>query len=320
MYAQLGDIVFDLQLGFDLYDDTKTASYAELSLISGKPRLQRTGDLLATIMLNFSFHRQFCIPEDEYNRLNQKRIDGEVLTLIWGTGAVEGQFVITELKKNLVSLATLGEVIHMTCGVTLKEYYTPSQPDAGKKEAQKNAFATDLNRPLPENVEVTEPSEATDVMDDVMESDRDGEVVTTSMLLSTKRADAYNDVIDKAQAFVDNVIETKGQITGVIASITKLQTALTGKLTANPNLNVIAPHLQPALGVAQAAVSATDTLVASYSTLPNPVETLPDANQVLGVMAQTVSKTADLVNALKNLKAAGQPLAVAIATGQEVDT
>lgn len=319
MYAQLSDIVFELMFGFDLYEDTQATNYAELPLVLGKPRLQRVGEQLQNINLSINFASQFCVPEVEFDRLNQKRIAGEVCAFIWGNGDVEGDFVITELKKTINALRD-GNVLHMTVTVALREYYDPNKIGNLKKLAEKKAFAVDLNRPLPENVDVSEPSDGTEVMSNIFSQDRKADLVTNALNQAKKVSDAYNAIIDKAQSFVDDVISGAGAITGVLASINKLQTALSGKMTANPTLSTIAPNLSAALTAAQTAISAADTLVQSYSSMPNPVTTISEANSVLGVIAQTVSKTADVVTAMKNLRDASQPIALYVATGKEIDT
>lgn len=147
MYAQLGSIKFELAYGFETYENSASASYAEHALIENKPRLQRTGNGLDEISFTLNLHLGFCNPDNEWERFLQAKDLGDVLPFVWGTGAVVGDFVITTLKRNIQKTDKDGFVIWSKVDITLREYTTPDKEAARLKQAQQNAFATSLRQP-----------------------------------------------------------------------------------------------------------------------------------------------------------------------------
>lgn len=139
MYAQLGTIIFETLVTFDSMDIGKSANYAEHALIEGKPRLQAVGDNLDEIGLSFKFHASFCDPQEQLNQLEQYLLDREVLPLVSGAGRVYGNFVITDLKQNILQTADDGTVIEANCEISLKEYVTDELLEEKKKQKIANA-------------------------------------------------------------------------------------------------------------------------------------------------------------------------------------
>lgn len=148
MYAQLGDIVFELAYGFETYSSTAAASYAEHALVENKPRLQRTGNGLDEVNFSLNLHIGFCNPDNEWARLLQAKDLGDVLSLVWGTGDVVGDFVILTCKRDIIKTDKDGFVIASKVEVSLKEYTTPDKEAARLQQAKQNAFATSLRQPL----------------------------------------------------------------------------------------------------------------------------------------------------------------------------
>ena len=65
MFAQLGDIQFDLITYFDGINSTVTYNYAEHERINNKTLLQFMGENLQEFTIKLNLHSNFCVPEDE---------------------------------------------------------------------------------------------------------------------------------------------------------------------------------------------------------------------------------------------------------------
>ena len=69
MFAQLGDIEFDLITYFNGLDETVSYNYAQHERINNKPILQFMGMNLQEQDIKLNFHNSFCMPEDEIKKL-----------------------------------------------------------------------------------------------------------------------------------------------------------------------------------------------------------------------------------------------------------
>jgi phage protein U len=318
MYAQLGDIVFETLKGFTAYTDKQETTYAEHALIENKPRLQRTGEKLQEINLTIDFHSAFCQPDVEMAKLQQLRLNGEILTFIWGSGDVEGDFVIKSISKKLNDLAGDGNSINITADLELIEYYNPDKPNSNKLLAKRNAFATKLTTPLPGDETVDPPSDGVAAMKDVSKTDLNANNFSKTIKTATDKANANNLIIDKAQDFVNSISRVKGLVNKMVTEINNSLSLLNVKIGANPKIVQIATTLNAAISAAGTVVTSAQNLLTSYDNLPASVTTIPQANAVLGVMATGTQVSADLINAIKDLKTAAQPLASATATRQDI--
>jgi phage protein U len=317
MYSQLGDIKFITLFGPDQYDDNRETEFAEVALINRKSRLQRVGEKLQEVNLNISLNHSFCVPEEVYNLMDDKRANAEILPLIWGSGQVEGDFVIRSIKKQITELNPNGSWREIVLQLALIEYYNPDKISEVKKTAQRDAFATSLASPTPENIDTTEPSAATDVMADVSAADRNNIQVNDKLNSAANKTNGYSAPIDKAQVFVNQVKSDSFQVKKLIRTTKEILSGVGVKLAANPALTAIATSLTADITAANVAVTGAETVVNGYSSLPDPVSTLSEANQVLDVMADTVQATNDLEAANKNVQKSAQPLAAAIAARKE---
>jgi phage protein U len=165
MYAQLGSIQFENLKSFTQFDKTGSAIYAEHALIDSKPRLQRTGSSLDELSIAMRFHVGFpCIPTEEVGKLKTARDEGEVLTLSWGNGRIEGNFVITQLSETIEDQDREGNIFAIVVSCTLLEFSTANrlqqQQDQNRKKAaavgKKKPVAKKLNNPVTCSKTVTE--------------------------------------------------------------------------------------------------------------------------------------------------------------------
>ena len=100
MFAQLGDIKFELITYFNGLNETVSYNYAQHERIENKPILQFIGKNLQEENIKLNFHRNFCIPEDEIKSLIEVADAATPLKFIKGNGDYVGVFVIEEIGKH----------------------------------------------------------------------------------------------------------------------------------------------------------------------------------------------------------------------------
>ena len=71
MFAQLGEIKFDLITYFNGIEETNSYNYAEHPRINQKPMLQFLGENLQEQSIKLNFHTNFCTPELEIKKLKE---------------------------------------------------------------------------------------------------------------------------------------------------------------------------------------------------------------------------------------------------------
>lgn len=134
MFAQLGDIKFELITYFNGLNETVSYNYAQHERIENKPILQFMGKNLLEEDIKLNFHRNFCIPEDEIKKLTDVADNASPLKFIKGNGEYVGVFVIQEIGKTTEQAAPDGTLMSVQVDVRLKEY-TGKIPE--KKQEQK---------------------------------------------------------------------------------------------------------------------------------------------------------------------------------------
>lgn len=314
MYAQLGDIVFSGLLGPNKFEDSFTTDYAEHNLVENKPRLEAIGEKLQEITLSIKLHRAFTTPELFFDQLNNHRLNRTILPLLWGSGDIEGDFVIKSINRKFIQQADDGAITEMDLDIVLSEYFDPDKIGTQRKRAQKEAFATNTANPLPEGSELPPASPGADVIKDVNNADVQSNNLNKIMNDSVNSASTYSTQIQQAQNFVDTIGLVENRILTSIGALQNLVSVLQVKMAANPVLATIAPALNAQLVLAQSAINAANVVVGSYSSMPNPVTTLPQALAVLTIMSDTTNATTNLISAMKEVKKANQPLVAAVLT------
>lgn len=122
MFAQLGDIKFELITYFNGLTETVSYNYAQHDRIENKPLLQFLGKNLLEENLKLNFHRTFCIPEDELNNLIEVADKAEPLKFIKGNGEYVGVFIIEEISKTTEQASPEGDLLSIQVDIRLKEY------------------------------------------------------------------------------------------------------------------------------------------------------------------------------------------------------
>ena len=133
MFAQLGDIKFELITYFNGLTETVSYNYAQHERIENKPLLQFLGKNLLEENIKLNFHRTFCVPEDELKNLVEVADKAEPLKFIKGNGEYIGVFVIEEIGKTTEQASPEGDLISVQVDVRLKEY-TGKIPEDDEQE------------------------------------------------------------------------------------------------------------------------------------------------------------------------------------------
>lgn len=122
MFAQLGDIQFDLITYFDGINSTVTYNYAEHERINNKTLLQFMGENLQEFTIKLNLHSSFCVPEDEILKIRTEAKLGKPLKFIKGNGEYVGAFVILQIQKTTEQTSPEGDLISVQVELQLKEY------------------------------------------------------------------------------------------------------------------------------------------------------------------------------------------------------
>jgi len=318
MYLQLGDIVFEGLLGFESFNDTIEASYAQHELINRKPRLQRTGDGLREFTGKIALHAGFCIPEEQYEKLEAKRSSGEIMPLLYGNGKYEGDYILKSINRTPAQTDQTGAYVLITLDITLLEAGSNPSGALRRAQAKSEAFAVTANRPLPVNSDITavnNPALAvannnkiagqsgTAVNEEFKAVDKQIAAVPDPMVTSIPPAQKFMDVLPSVTAIVNRSLND-------LETSLDLMTALMG---SNPTINTYSPTLAASVSAAQVVLMAAQTLISNLAGLPNPVNTTPDAITILGFQKDTVTLGEDLVAALKTLNTSSVGVTAAVA-------
>ena len=308
MYAQLGNIKFETMVGFDSLDDTRAMNYAEHALIDSKPRLQRTGSALQELGISASFHVAFCNPELQYDALNQACSNGEILTLVYGNGYVEGDFVIMSVSRKVNQTDSNGNYVHITCDISLKEYASKDKLVVAMERALSNAFAVDVKRPLPVNIPTVPKSPASATSAYIADAKKQTSFFKKQVDRLDSAQRAVNPLIDKAQAFRDKCQVVQSRLDGYIdkmnVRISQVQDAINVY-----DIEVLCPDLQAQVNACNAVTSQASSIVGQYVSFPSVVNTVIQATSILSVADQTYAITAELATEYAKLEQAAQGLA-----------
>ncbi len=136
MFAQLGDIRFELITYFDGLEGSQKYDFAEHQVIEGKPRLQYIGDALDSVTINFKFHVMYCNPAAEFKRIKETAAKHQALPFIFGNGIYKGRYVIIEIADTIETTGADGTAIVIEAKCSLKEW-VEANPLETKKKAKK---------------------------------------------------------------------------------------------------------------------------------------------------------------------------------------
>lgn len=118
----IGTFAFETQDGPESFEQTLGYGFAEHAVCEGKPRLQAVGDPCRGVTLSVKWNVGAQYPGIYWAALVAMAERKEAVPVVWGSGEVEGLYVITELVKTLLQLDPEGRVLAMDGRITLKEY------------------------------------------------------------------------------------------------------------------------------------------------------------------------------------------------------
>ena len=122
MFAQLGNIEFELISSFNGLSESQGYNFAEHDRIGQKPLLQFMGLNLNEQTIKMNFHSSFCSPESEIKKLKEAATSGEPLKFIKGNGQYVGVFVISEITSELEQSNKNGDLVSIQVELRLREY------------------------------------------------------------------------------------------------------------------------------------------------------------------------------------------------------
>lgn len=122
MFAQLGDIKFELITYFNGLQERRSYNYAQHDRINNKPILQFLGKNLIEQDIKLNFHRTFCTPEDEIKKLTTVADKATPLKFIKGNGEYIGVFVIEDIQSSIEQASSEGDLISIQVDIRIKEY------------------------------------------------------------------------------------------------------------------------------------------------------------------------------------------------------
>lgn len=185
MFAQLGDIIFETLTAPETLNFSEAPSFAEMATISGKPRLQRTGDQLQQGNLDVRLFNSLTSPEAAFAAMQAAMNAGLGLPLVFGNGRFIGTFVIASLDQDVLQTSPDGTVIEMVVRMQLKEFFQGDATQAAISAAVANGFANASNSPRVSNAALPAASPAA--------------VITESLQASKQNTNQAIDAINKAQ-------------------------------------------------------------------------------------------------------------------------
>ena len=147
MFAQLGNIQFNLITYFNGIDESQKHNYAEHQTIESKPKLQFIGDELDEINIKLNFHSSFCNPESELKKLKDTAKKHEELSFILGNGKYIGKFIIQEISSTTQQCDKLGNLISIESEIKLKEW-SENNVKPKKKAKKQTAKQKQTNKPV----------------------------------------------------------------------------------------------------------------------------------------------------------------------------
>ena len=133
MFAQLGDIQFDLITYFDGISETITYNYAEHERINNKTLLQFLGENLQEFTIKLNLHSNFCVPEYEILKIRTEAQLGKPLKFIKGNGEYVGVFVISSIESSTEQTSSEGDILSIQVELRLLEY-TGKLPEEKEQE------------------------------------------------------------------------------------------------------------------------------------------------------------------------------------------
>jgi phage protein U len=227
------------------------AVYAEHQLISGKPRLQATGDTLQDITMDVYMRAEFCNPDEQLKAIKKAKDDKTILPLLWGNGKYVNDYVIISFPYTIEQALPDGTPLQVSLTLTIKEYISYNKLEQKQLQDRKNAFAVgDKNpvttrKPQPEDINKTTSRSITEAQQQVnktdgLVSDYENNISKRGELAKkiTDTTAKINDKINQLNDNLENVREDVNTVTAIKAAAASVVTAAQGIKSLFPVTNV----------------------------------------------------------------------------------
>lgn len=129
MFAQLGDVKFELLNSFTNLEETHTAHFAKHDVLKGRPRLQAMGNDLTTLRFEVRLHWRLGDVDRAYRGLVSAKEAQQAVSLVYGSGRFVGWFVIERLTARTTQMDAQGRTAARELDVELTEFVgDPNNP------------------------------------------------------------------------------------------------------------------------------------------------------------------------------------------------
>lgn len=219
MYAQLGDIIFEGLFGPSSFERETETEYAIVKVLNSKPDLQATGLALDIITLQINLHHSFCDVGVSYAKMEDARINKDIMPYVDGYGNLMGDYVIHKIKQTVLHTDTKGYATHCECEVTLMEYVDPNRKLSKKLQAKRDAFALSTVAPPSFKIQTVAPSTSIDIFKSVKDVSNTANQATNAVKVATENPAKAQVYLQKALNGVGKVAESADQL------VSKLQSA-----------------------------------------------------------------------------------------------
>lgn len=159
MYAQLGEVRFELLQGFTSLESTHAAKFAKHEVLAGRPRLQALQNELTELRFGVKLHWLLGNPDTAYRGLLAALEARQAVSLVYGSGRFAGWWVIERLTERTLIQDAQGRTAARELDVELTEFVgDPNNPlpTPGVMSGKQNPLLS----LLPESVQ----AQAADVM------------------------------------------------------------------------------------------------------------------------------------------------------------
>lgn len=209
MFAQLGNIQFNLITYFNFLEEKKKKGYSEQKRLQGKPILQKIADEADRITIQMKFHKSFCNPETEFNKIKEAANADEALPFVYGSGTYQGNYVIEAIKSNIKQADSEGRIIAIEADIELLEAVedNPIVIKKIKKKAQAPAIKSTSNDEEYRSAirkyalkKLNEPNKnpySGNIQDYINSTDEEKNVAIYQTILRSNVTDKYYDILTK---------------------------------------------------------------------------------------------------------------------------
>ena len=129
MFAQLGDVPFELLNSFTDLEENHEAQFAKHEVLQGRPRLQAMGNALTELKFGIRLHWRLGDVDAAYKGLVAAKEAQQAVSLVYGSGRFAGWFVIERLAARTRMMDQHGRTAAREIDVELTEFVgDPNNP------------------------------------------------------------------------------------------------------------------------------------------------------------------------------------------------